>query len=120
MENNKQKLTNLEYLSGLARGDKKFIKKMITVFLEENPKEVSSLNEGVKEQNYDYIKASAHKLKSTIPFVGLDAIIGKEITEIESLAAGKTGIDEIKIMLEKVNQSFNAACEELNEHLKGI
>lgn len=118
MEDNKQKLTNLDYLTSLAKGDKKFIKKMLTVFLEENPKEVSSLNEGVQEQNYEYIKASAHKLKSTIPFVGLDNIIGNEIAQIESLATEKKGLEEIKTLLEKVNQSFDLACEELRELLK--
>ncbi|MGZ3901030.1 MAG: Hpt domain-containing protein, partial [Bacteroidia bacterium] len=70
---NKQ-ITNLSYLLSLSKGDKGFIKNMINVFLEENPKEVNNLEQSINEKDFDKIKAAAHKLKSTIPFVGLDAI----------------------------------------------
>lgn len=115
---NKQKTTNLNYLIGLSKGDKNFVRKMITVFLEENPKELSSLEIGIKEENYDFIKCSAHKLKSTIPFVGLDMLIGSEITEIESLGGKKTGIEKIRTHFQKVKESFDAACSELKIFLK--
>lgn len=121
MENNSKGLnvTNLAYLEGLSRGDKSFVNKMINVFLEENPKEVSALEDSIKDKKFDAIKASAHKLKSTLPFVGLDAIVGKEVSEIESLAAKQTGYEQIQNLFGKIRENCSAAYNELNVFLNG-
>lgn len=111
--NNENKITDLSYLIGLSKGDKVFVKKMITVFLEETPKEVNILEESVNQTDYEVIKASAHKLKSTIPFIGLDKIIGKEVNEIESLARENNGIENIRTSFKKIKESFELASVEL-------
>jgi HPt (histidine-containing phosphotransfer) domain-containing protein len=118
MENsNKIPITNLSYLEGLSKGDKSFVKKMINVFLEENPKEVRMLEESIQSKNYDTIKSAAHKLKSTIPFVGLDTVIGKEVGEIESLATRREGYESIKTLLVKIKESSDLAYDELKVYL---
>lgn len=120
MENNSKELrvTNLAYLEGLSRGDKSFVKKMIGVFLEENPKEVKALEESIKDEKFEAIKASAHKLKSTIPFVGLDTVIGKYVSEIESLASQKTDYANIRSLFAKVKENCEAAYIELQASFK--
>ena len=118
MENNDNKqVTNLTYLKGLSKGDKGFVKNMINVFLEENPKELSNLEESINEGDYDKIKAAAHKLKSTIPFVGLDAVIGKEVADIESLATKSSGLEEIKTLFARIKENSDTACDELKNYL---
>ncbi|MCW3075902.1 MAG: response regulator [Bacteroidetes bacterium] len=111
--NNDKKIIDLTYLIGLSKGDNGFVKKMITVFLEETPKEVDVLEESVNQTDYEVIKASAHKLKSTIPFIGLDKIIGKEVNEIESLARENSGIENIRASFKKIKESFELASAEL-------
>jgi HPt (histidine-containing phosphotransfer) domain-containing protein len=120
MENNSKELhvTNLSYLIGLSRGDKSFVNKMITVFLEENPKEVQALEDSINGKKFEVIKASAHKLKSTLPFVGLDSIVGKEVAEIESLAAKQTGYEVIQTLFAKIKENCSAAYSELKVFLE--
>lgn len=118
MENsNLHKITNLEYLVGLSRGDNKFVNKMLNVFLEETPAEVDNLEQSIQQKNFEAIKAVAHKLKSTIPFVGLDSVIGKEIDQIESLAAKGKDYEIIQKDFVKVKESFNSAFSELTQYL---
>jgi len=108
------KVTNLDYLTELAKGDLNFIKEMIGIFLEENPNEIKTLEVAILEQDYTMIKSISHHMKSTIPFVGIDIIIGKELVDIEKLAAEATGIDVIKNLFENVKTVCGKAFNELN------
>lgn len=110
MENknsNDEKITNLDYLVEVSKGDKVFVKEMISLYLSENPEEIHSLEKGILEKNYDLIRSVAHKLRSTIPFIGLDKVIEKDVVKVESLAAERTSIGEI----EKLFSKIKAMCQ---------
>lgn len=108
------KVTNLDYLNELAKGDTAFIAEMIAIFLEENPEEIKTLEAAIQENQFEDIKSIAHHMKSTIPFVGIDLLIGKDLLEIEKLAAEKTGLGQIKILFENVK----TICEKSYDELK--
>lgn len=108
------KVTNLAYLTELAKGDASFITEMIHIFLEENPEEVKTLGQAIQENNYENIKSISHHMKSTIPFVGIDLLIGKDLTDIEKLASEKTGIENIKVLFVNVKTVCDKAFNELS------
>lgn len=110
------KVTNLEYLTELAKGDTAFIKEMITIFLTENPEEVKTLEQAIEENNYQNIKSISHHMKSTIPFVGIDVLIGKDLLDIEKLATENLGIENIKALFVNVKTVCNKAFDELKSH----
>lgn len=107
------KIINLSYLIELSKGNKVFVKDMINLFLEENPEEIQLLEKGIAEYNYDLIRITAHKLRSTIPFVGLDKVVGNEVNEIETLAADCSDINEIEKHFKKLKSTCAEACSEL-------
>lgn len=86
---NNDKVTNLDYLVKLSKGNEQFVREMIRIFLDENPAEISTLEKAIHEKDFSLINSAAHKLRSTVPFVGIDKIISGEISEIEQLALGK-------------------------------
>lgn len=108
------KVTNLDYLNELAKGDTAFIEEMISIFLEENPEEIKTLEAAIQESHFENIKSISHHMKSTIPFVGIDLLIGKDLLEIEKLASEKTGLDRIKISFENIK----IVCEKAHNELK--
>ncbi|MES2763578.1 MAG: Hpt domain-containing protein [Bacteroidota bacterium] len=107
------RVTNLEYLNELSKGDPAFINEMVNIFLIENPEEVKVLETGIKEEDYEVIRSMSHHMKSTIPFVGLDILIGKDLTDIEKLAEEKTGIEIIKTLFVNVKITCDKAFDEL-------
>lgn len=107
------KVTNLDYLSEIAKGDTVFIQEMISIFLEENPIEVKNLEKAIEEQHFENIKATSHHMKSTIPFVGIDILIGKDLVDIEKLSTEKTGIEIIKTLFLNVKTVCGKAYQEL-------
>lgn len=106
-------ITNLDYLTALSKGNNAFVEEMIEIFLTENPEEIRLLESGIKDINYVLIKASAHKMKSTIPFVGLDGIIEDDLSEIEKLCLENGDIQRITDLFSKVKDICLKAIEEL-------
>ena len=128
------KVTNLEYLTKLSKGNKAFVKDMVKIFLEENPSEIKTLEQAIKQRDYRLINAAAHKLRSTVPFVGIDKMISGEISEIEHLALQHAGdplkdpepeqkrtflptdqemIGKIEKLFSRIKSICTKACEEL-------
>ncbi|MFL5764058.1 MAG: hypothetical protein ACJ77K_08965 [Bacteroidia bacterium] len=113
MPEENKKVTDLRYLKGLAEGNKEFIESMITAFLTENPNEISEVEKGISEQDYSLIRSGAHRMRSTIPFVGIDSIIGDAVSEIEELAKMKQNLLRIKTLFARVKEICSQASAEL-------
>jgi HPt (histidine-containing phosphotransfer) domain-containing protein len=109
------KTVNLDYLQEVSNGNKKFIRDMIKLFLTEVPEELSKLEQTINEKDFEGIRESAHKLKSSIPFVGLDKIIRHELSEIEQLGAAGEDHERIVSLFSKVKQTCGEAIAELQE-----
>ena len=108
-----EKITNLEYLNQISKGNKKFAWEMIRIFLAENPGEIKALQKDIEERDFPQIKAAAHKLKSTMPFVGLDKVLDKEVMEIEMLADSRSNIERIEKLFSKIKETCERAYAEL-------
>lgn len=109
------KVCNLDYLFELAKGDDGFVREMIGVFLNENPVEIQLLEKYVSVKNYPGIKQQTHKLRSSIPYMGLDNIIGNEVMETEELAGKATGIAQIEKNFQKIKSTCEQAYEDLRQ-----
>ena len=113
--NHSARVSNLDYLTEMSNGNGEFIGEMIRIFLVEMPSEIGNLEDGILRQDHETIKQAAHKLKSTIPFVGLDKIISKELTEMEQLASAHADIKSIEPLFNKVKLMCEKAARELQE-----
>jgi HPt (histidine-containing phosphotransfer) domain-containing protein len=109
-----EKVSNLTYLTQLSKGNTEFVQEMLAIFLEENPIEIKSFEDAIKEKDFEQIQAIAHHMKSTTPFVGIDTHIREELIETEKLAKLKTDIDTISIHFTKIKRICLKALEELN------
>lgn len=116
MQDLPNKVTDLFYLRAISKGNKVFIDEMIAIFLSENPLEIELLETAITEKDYEAIKAYAHKMKSTIPFIGLDKLIERDLEEIENLALQKNGIGRISILFAQIKKICLLAAEELRSY----
>lgn len=113
--NHSARVSNLDYLTEMSNGNGEFIGEMIRIFLVEMPTEIGNLEDGIMQQDHETIKQAAHKLKSTVPFVGLDRIINTELSEIEQLASSYADIKSIEPLFKKVKMMCEKAARELQE-----
>ncbi len=108
-------VSNLDYLNELSKGNIQFVAEMIEIFLSENPEELQSIATGIANKDFDKIKQSVHKLRSTIPFVGIDKIIEAEVCEIEKLATHHEDLSKIATLFSRVKEVCLKATEELKK-----
>ena len=107
------KIVNIEYLKKLSKGNNRFVEEMIRIFLTENPEEIKKLEKAISEKDFDMIRATTHKLKATLPYLGLDKIVNEEIAEVENLAFEKKEIEKIERLFYKIKEICERARREL-------
>jgi len=126
-----KRITNLDYLTDLSKGNTLFVDEMIEIFIAESPDEIIVLEKAIHEKDFKLIKSCAHKMISTIPFVGLDKIIETEVSEIEKLASAQAGssaefiqapsegliknIKKIEVLFSRIKEVYRLAILELKE-----
>jgi CheY-like chemotaxis protein len=108
-------IIDFTFLKQQTRNNKAFIEEMISFFKEHNPAEVALLTKAVQDADYQGIHASAHRLRNTTGFFGLNNIIGPQILRMEQLARAGEGIGEIRTLLEPVAKVFEQAVKELSD-----
>jgi HPt (histidine-containing phosphotransfer) domain-containing protein len=109
----RDKVTNLDYLEELAKGNTEFIEDMISIFLAENPEELRELELAILQKDFELIQSVSHHMRSTISFVGLDPLVGNDLSEIEKWAIKKEQIENITVLFAKIKEVCQKAFFEL-------
>jgi two-component system, sensor histidine kinase len=106
-------VTDLTHLATLSRGRTDFFMSMISIFLEQNREDMNTLETALRQGDFDTIRLMAHKIGTSISFVGLERHILSQLKEMEL-------IGEHKINLPKARKLFYEValvCEKAEKEL---
>ncbi|SDH55204.1 hybrid sensor histidine kinase/response regulator [Chitinophaga filiformis] len=78
-------LVQLEYLQQLSMGDKAFEQNMLQQFVTQLPDDLSQLKKAIDEGSVTAIRSSAHNIKTTISFIGLETSLYPLLEALENL-----------------------------------
>ena len=84
-ENGAQYLINLHYLHNLSQGNTQFEKTMLEQFVAQLPEELSLLKQAIATENIAAIRATAHSLKTTVSFIGLEEHLYPILDQLEKV-----------------------------------
>ena len=76
-------LVDLTALKTVANGDSQFIKKMILLFIDDTPKQISQIENALLSKNRDQISAIAHKLKPSLDYLS-NRYLQEKVRNIEN------------------------------------
>lgn len=107
-----QKIYNLTYLLKITRGNKARLNKIIKMFLQQIPEELSALTEAIERTKYITISDIAHKLKTSIAVLGI-AVLKPVLDEMEELGNISSGIEKIVQLNSQVNTVFRQVLKEM-------
>ncbi|SFW33174.1 Signal transduction histidine kinase [Chitinophaga sancti] len=82
-------LVQLQYLKTLSKGDTEFEHAMLQQFVTQLPEDLGALKKAIQAEDIAAIRSTAHNLKTTISFIGLDGILYPILEPLESLEAGQ-------------------------------
>ena len=116
---NSTKLTDLTFLNELADGNKEFIKKMLEIYVKQTPENIGSLETFAADNNYDGISSVAHKMRSSVPYVGLGEV-EKLLEKLEFEAKQRINVNNYAHLVSEIKRMCEISITEVNEHLKGF
>jgi signal transduction histidine kinase/DNA-binding response OmpR family regulator len=82
-----QQLIRLQYLHELSRGDKAFERTMLQQFIAQLPEDLSRLEAAIITEDIAAIRSTAHNIKTTVAFIGLEPRLYAYLDPLEQLAA---------------------------------
>ncbi|MFN0275607.1 MAG: ATP-binding protein [Chitinophagales bacterium] len=110
---------NLEYFHTITEQDKDLKVRMLRIMLDETPDEVKKLQKFINEENWDNLRAIAHKMKSSMQFLGMKKTLDT-VKFIELSAKERTNLSQLSEKVSSVAKDCEQALHELREELSKI
>jgi HPt (histidine-containing phosphotransfer) domain-containing protein len=102
----------MEYIYEMADGEDDFSAAILNDCLNKMPGLINDLQSAAIAVNYDDIYFAAHKLKSSLEYIGITRLIPK-MFEMEKLCKMRAGIEEIKQIIADILETYNRAKVEM-------
>lgn len=112
VDENNERITNTKLLFDLSNGNNVFIHEMISLFIEQTQINIQELDIAIKTNNIKKLSFYAHKIKSSIHFVGIDNLLIDNLNELEQFNESEinSNINDIYI---KTRTTLLKAIDEL-------
>ena len=102
----------------MADGDEDFITSVISVFLEEVPADLETLESAIQNKDYEMVYQMAHKIKPNVDLLGMEQTRATAL-EIETLGKSeeisKVNSEEIASKFPLLKQDVNQVISELKK-----
>jgi len=106
------KITDMDFLQKLTGGDKGKMEKYVHMFLDNAPKLLHTVKEGLEKENYEAIKIAAHSLKPQLSYMGVKEDVSN-IFLIEQTATTTAHVERLKPLILHLEYVCKKAFEEL-------
>ncbi len=110
---------DLNYLDAITDDDNDLKTRMLGIMLDETPLELRRLEEQAAASNWAGVRATAHKMKSTMQFLGLHDTL-EQVKFIELSAREGTNLDEVHDRIKKVTKVCNEVMESIRLEIQRI
>ncbi|HTI91606.1 MAG TPA: ATP-binding protein [Puia sp.] len=107
-------LYDLTQLRSAARGDMKFVKKMVLLFLQQVPAEIKEMLAAHSENNFEFIRRTAHRIKPMLHNFGITSL-KDDMIELEKLLPGNAHGDQAFTILKKAESIITQAAAGLKK-----
>ena len=109
-------LYRLTKLQDIAKGNQKFIDKMLRLFIDQIPDSVNYIKTAYKEGDFEKIKKTAHKIKPTIDIMEIESL-KDDIRHIEKYAEIYQSSEQLENLISHLDEVVERVVEELNERV---
>ncbi|MEZ4885703.1 MAG: response regulator [Chitinophagales bacterium] len=113
------KIINFEYLDTLTSGQIDVKITFLETLIRDMPQEIATLMGDFEHRNWEKVKQSAHKLKSTCGYLGLAETV-ELCRTVENNAWEQKNLDEIGGQIKKIDEVCRIAHEQLKDELANL
>lgn len=120
IKNSPVKYTNLAYLNGITKNNPKLIREMIAVYLDQTPKLVDAIKQGLADKDWDTLHAAAHKMIPSFAIMGIGTAYEMTAKKIQAYSGADTKSNKIKGLVQQLENVCTQACKELEEEYNNL
>ena len=120
-EDVKNRCTNLDYLNTRTKSNPVLMKEMISLYLVQTPLLVMSMKKGFRENEWNILHTSVHKMIPSFSIMGISSDFEKMAQKVQDYANSRQQFDRIPEMIQQLENVLMQSCDELKEefeHLK--
>jgi len=116
---NTKKIINLEYLDSLTGGESSIKLSMLDTLVSDLPKEIAKVQSDYNSSNWEQLKQSSHKIKSTCAYIGLNDMV-EVARNIEHGTFEKKNYDKMGAWIADLAKNCKQAHIELQHELNNL
>ncbi len=113
----KGRCTDLSYLESISNNDTKFVKEMISTFVETTPDIIDQMKSALEKNNFESLGLLAHKVKPSLTFMGIHSM-KDTVREIEVMAKENREPKRVKELSDIFFSEIHKSITELRKKLK--
>lgn len=110
------KITDMQFLMQFTGGKPEKKNKYIQMFLENAPKLLSNIKNGLADGNYEAVKVAAHSMKPQMSYMGIKEEVS-HIYLIEKSAGESAHYDKLPPLIQQLERVCEQAFSELNAEI---
>jgi HPt (histidine-containing phosphotransfer) domain-containing protein len=114
MKNMRKKNINLNYLNKISDNNNEIIKEMISIYISGIPEILDNLNSALLAQNWELLRQTAHKNKSSVLIMGLSEL-SNNFGELEKIIIEKVNLALLPELVKKISISLKESEVEAQE-----
>jgi HPt (histidine-containing phosphotransfer) domain-containing protein len=115
--NGEQKCTNMDFLNKLTRQNPQMIMEMLRVYLEETPKFIRKMKQGLDEMDWPALERASHSLIPSFTTMGINKKYESMAKQIQAHAEKREEPEKIRELFGHINAICLQAYGELQEEL---
>ena len=109
----------LDYMELMTDGDIDMKKMMLEMLLTEMPEELGKMKQALEAKDWDNMSKISHKMKSTLSFVGNNAMTEAN-QQIELISKREDTVELLPMLVQTVETNFHKAALELQNELEAL
>jgi len=109
----KVKCTDMTHLYYTTKSDPSLMMEIITLYLEQTPRLISTMKQSLDDKNWDALYAAVHKIIPSFSIVGISTNFEDMAKKIQDIAHSQQYVHEIPDMLLQIGDVCRQACDEL-------
>ena len=108
----KSELIDLANLKEFSRGKNDFLLKMLNLLIEQTPPAVAQIGDAIPKQDWETVRALAHKMKPNIGLLG-NAELDAMILKLEKDSDSKSNLEALPSVFDNFNLKLSPALDEV-------
>jgi len=120
VDNKRIRCIDLKYLNTRTKSNPQLMMEMISLYLEQTPQLITSMNKGLADKDWALLQASVHKMIPSFSIMGISSDFEVMAKKVQEYASTLQQLDLMQDLVSQLGDVCRQACDELEVEFNRI